>query len=416
MGVCFKTCFLLFFAFLLILNHLFNIISMNDNNGSAGAAGCALYVHFPFCRSRCLYCAFYSSVGKIDRQKAYVDALCRELLEHKVWIEEHAPLRTIYFGGGTPSAIDSELLGEFCSYIYKVTGSYMELQEFTMEVNPEDVTSSVALQWHNAGITRFSMGVQSMKSDELRAIGRRHSAEVVNNAAGILHPLGQLSLDLICGLPYQSVDSFMYSLDGVLRLRPDHLSVYMLEMEKESALARLVRNGRVSVPGEDVVEEMYRRMCKIVTDAGYMHYEISNFALPGKRSLHNSSYWDGTPYIGLGPSAASYPSVSCRSVNNADLDSYIREGAKRSVEYLSEIEMQEEYIFTRMRTSSGISKADFICRYGENAFNDLMQRAQEYIKGGYLCYNSDRLYLNGVDGYMISDAVMVALLPDRPQG
>lgn len=374
--------------------------------------GCALYVHFPFCRSRCLYCAFYSTVGPAVRHIDYLNALMAELRRNKNWIAVHAPVRTIYFGGGTPSLIDARLMREFCTLLIKELGNDLRLEEFTIEANPEDIRPEALREWLKAGVTRISLGVQSMHPDELRAVGRRHSPRDVAGAVKLISTNADVSIDLICGLPLQSEGSFSESLDAVLELEPDHISVYMLELEDGSALHKLVSSGKVAVPSDGDVATMYVNACRKMDNAGLEQYEISNFALPGHHSRHNSSYWDGTPYLGLGPSAASFPAHDRRRVNSASLKQYMQGGAAAILtEELSPLQQQEEYILTRLRTIKGICLADFSVKFGNSAADALCMRAGSDIKNGLLAFSGGWLRLNGPEACLVSDAVMVRLMP-----
>lgn len=374
------------------------------------AGGCGIYVHVPFCRSRCLYCAFYSSVGKADMTGKYFEALGREAEEWREEILAHAPVRTVYFGGGTPSIVEPTLIADFMEKLRDMTGEAFQPQEVTLEVNPEDVGEERAEAWSRAGITRFSMGVQSLVDSELRSIGRRHSEAQVREAARLLGAHGDLSLDLICGLPGQTLESFAYSLKGIIEMCPQHISIYMLELEEDSVLTRLVKGGRKQVPCDDVVEEMYLTLCRELAEAGYEHYEISNFAQPGHRSRHNSAYWTGRPYIGLGAAAAGYPEPDRRYVNPADLDAYINNVSEfREWEHLSPVEMSEEYILTRLRTDRGIDLSDYGNRFGADAPARLLKNAEGYISRGLLIGDTT-LRLASPQACLLSDAIMADLI------
>lgn len=373
--------------------------------------GCGIYVHVPFCRSRCLYCAFYSLTGKADMAAKYFDALSREYVEWKEWMLAHAPVRTVYFGGGTPSIVEPELITGFMAQLRDISVEASRLEEVTLEVNPEDVREEKVQAWSRAGITRFSMGVQSLVDTELRGIGRRHTADQVREAALMLGQYGDLSLDLICGLPGQTLESFSYSLKSIIGLRPGHISIYMLELEEDSALSRLVKAGKKRVPDENMVEEMYLTLCRELLHAGYEHYEISNFALPGHRSGHNCSYWNGRPYIGLGAAAAGYPTPNRRYVNPPDIDAYINNNVSelREWECLSTIEITEEYILTRLRTDRGINIDDYAVRFGEKELCRLLDNAEEYIRRGLLLKDTS-LRLASPRACLLSDAIMTDLI------
>lgn len=374
--------------------------------------GCGVYVHVPFCHSRCLYCAFYSTVGENLRQEEYFAALAREARDWSGWMTHHAPVRSVYFGGGTPSLAEPRLIVGFLTEMMVMLGECFRPEEVTLEVNPEDVTGPRAQAWAEAGVNRFSMGVQSLVDEELRMIGRRHTAEQVRKAAEMLKRYGDLSLDLICGLPGQTAASFSHSLEEVMTMTPEHISIYMLELEDGSALTRLVKAGKREVPDEQAVEEMYLRLCKRLKEEGYEHYEISNFALPGHRSKHNSAYWNGRPYIGLGAAAAGYPQEDRRYVNPADVNAYIYNVSEaREWERLSPAEQAEEYVLTRLRTAEGINLSEYARRFGESAADGLLAKAEEWLQRNLLCRDNDgRLRLASPQACLLSDAILVDLI------
>lgn len=393
-------------SFLVILPHVFS----SPDNLYKFLLMSSLYVHFPFCRSRCLYCAFFSCVGNKALHAPYVDALKRELETYTQWIADNAPVKTLYFGGGTPSSLSPQLILQLSSFINEMFSDALQITEFTLEVNPEDVNPQNVEQWLLSGITRFSMGVQSMVPAELHAIGRRHSPDDVRNAAHLLLQHADLSMDLICGLPGQSLDSFLYSVDCLLEMNPAHISVYMLELEKNSILTKLIENGKKHIPDDVAVSEMYLKMCRKLSDAGYEHYEISNFALPGKHSRHNCSYWDGTPYLGIGPSAAGYPRYRERYCNAANLDSYIRNGAMKEMEILTNYDLRTEYLLTRLRTSAGIDLHDFSACFGTDETSILLNKAASWIYDNKLEIKENRLRLSSPEACLVSDAIMASLL------
>lgn len=371
--------------------------------------GYSIYIHVPFCRSRCLYCSFYSSTKKVGKQ-LYLSALKNEIIRNIEWLENSGKVKTVYFGGGTPSSIDPELLSELIFFMKDIIGENFQPSEITLEINPEDVSVSNMEIWTKCGINRYSMGVQSLVDEELRLIGRRHDKEQILTAARILHKSGNLSLDLICGLPKQNIKSFNYSLDGILQLHPEHISVYMLELEKNSPLQRLVETGRISLPDENEVRKMYLLMCERLSTCGYEHYEISNFALHGYRSMHNSSYWNGTPYIGFGPGAASYLRYNQRCVNKPDLDAYISEDDIRIIENLSTDELMVEYILTRLRTAHGLNLDEYCNLFGLKEYKRLLKRAYPLIQKRCLTLNDGILFLTNAEACLISDAIMVELI------
>lgn len=303
-----------------------------------------LYVHIPFCRAKCAYCDFYSGPLRGFSPEEYVAALQRELDARRGEVGEFA---TVYIGGGTPSTMPPALLAPF-----------LELApgERTVEVNPEDVTPGFARELRAAGANRVSMGVQSLVDSELAAIGRRHTAARAVEAFETLRNAGfdNISLDLIYGLPGQTADTWKRSLHGLLDLAPEHLSAYLLSYEPGTLLHTRLAAGRIAEAPEELVDEMYTLLCDSTRSAGMEHYEISNFARPGLHARHNSSYWDMTPYIGLGPGAHSFDG-KVRRANPASLKEYMAAPTSAFVtEEENDNERHNDLVMTALRTARGI--------------------------------------------------------------
>lgn len=310
-----------------------------------------LYIHIPYCAAKCAYCDFYSGPLREFEAQAYVDAVHQELdARRKEVLDCDELFQTLYVGGGTPSAINPELLTRFCDMA-------REDSEKTIEVNPEDVTPDWAKKAFSAGFNRVSMGVQSLNDEELRVVGRRHDSNRVFEAFSTLRDAGfaNISLDLIYGLPGQDLASWEKSLQRVIDLRPEHISAYMLSYEPGTKLHALLQTGKLKETEEQTLADMYAMLCNRIDRAGYKHYEISNFALEGQHSRHNSSYWDFTPYLGLGPGAHSFDG-SLRRFNPADLRSYMMNPRKSFVvEPPEPNSLHNDRIITGLRTSRGIS-------------------------------------------------------------
>lgn len=262
--------------------------------------GSGLYIHIPFCHSKCSYCDFYSMPLRHEVENAYIDALLRE------WELRHRELEisptTIYLGGGTPSILSDANLTRLLQGIG--IDRLAALSEVTIEVNPEDVTPQRASLLRESGINRVSMGVQSLDDDLLKAIGRRHDSHTAVKAYETLRAAGfsNISLDLMYGLPSQSMTQWEETLHSMLgRLHPEHLSAYILSYEHGTRMTAMRDAGKLTPVDDDTILQMYSLLCDMSREAGYDHYEISNFALPGHKSRHNSAYWDMSPYIGLVP-------------------------------------------------------------------------------------------------------------------
>ena len=370
-----------------------------------------LYIHIPFCASRCIYCSFYSTT-RLDLRQQYVDAVCREMgmrMLPSAFATDPPTISTVYLGGGTPSQLTVAQLHQLFDtlYIYKVEQN----AEITIEMNPDDVTPQYAAALTGLGINRVSMGAQTFDDQRLRFLHRRHTAAQVSEAVCILRNAGvrNISIDLMYGFPGETIDDWQRDIDAVLALDVEHLSAYCLMVEEGTALYRMMnKGGDFLMCDEETERTMYEQLTDRLTAVGYEHYEISNFARPDYRSRHNSSYWHDMPYIGLGAAAHSYDGV-CRSWNVSDICSYIN--AVNHGELPSEGEILDDdtryndRIATALRTSDGLDLATLTDRHRQYC----IQEAQPFIKDELLSLTDNRLVLTR-RGIFVSDMVMSALV------
>lgn len=342
-----------------------------------------IYIHIPFCVTRCKYCDFYSTTA-FHLRSAYVEALYREIDERRNEICKE-PIRTIYFGGGTPSQLPAEDIGN----ILKAIGA-KHAEEITIEVNPGDATLSYLQALLETGVNRLSMGIQSFHDDRLRLIGRRHTAAEAKRAVQYAREAGfdNLSLDLMYGLPSQTMDEWKSDLEELLRLKPEHISAYCLQWEEGTPLMEMYMRGEVKMTDDELEMKMFDHLMDCLREAGYEHYEVSNFAKPGYHAQHNSSYWDGTPYIGLGAAAHSYDG-HVRSCNPSDITQYIR-GAKREEELLTEEDKYNEYVMLSLRTARGIKRFKVS---NQEALNDLIKNGLLQEKGEMVAATQQGLHI-----------------------
>lgn len=330
-----------------------------------------LYIHIPFCHSKCAYCDFYS-VPRQGVTKEFVNALCNELDTRLAsWPAEIA---TVYIGGGTPSSLSDDMLRQIIGRLPR-----NNFEEFTIEVNPEDVTRERARAWLEMGIDRVSMGVQTLDDNILGIIGRRHSSRQALEALTSIRESGftNISLDLIYGLPQLTADGWRDTLMRILDMRPEHLSAYSLSYENGTRLNAMRMAGKIAeTPAEDV-ERMYGILTDCTRKAGYDHYEISNFALPGHRAIHNSRYWDMTPYIGIGPGAHGWDGRE-RYYNRPSLRDYIAgNGIASSVaEPETDSERFNDMVFTALRTSVGLEIEKAATKFGRQRTDELLRIAR----------------------------------------
>lgn len=372
-----------------------------------------IYIHIPFCATRCSYCDFYSTLLLSEVGERYVDALLAEARLRRGELHG-AVVKTLYLGGGTPSQLPLALLSRLIRGLREVI-DLGAVTEFTVEANPDDVTREWCETVKSLGVNRVSMGVQSFEDEILKLIGRRHTARQVGDAMVSLREAGinNVSIDLIYGLPGQTVSSWAATVDQAVALGPWHISAYGLTYEEGTRLWHQRERGEVTEVPEEQCLEMYRLMTERLQRAGFEHYEISNFALPGWCSKHNSSYWNDTPYLGLGAAAHSYDGQVRRS-NPCDLRTYtdrLLAGEKVcEEERLTPGERYDERVMLGLRTSRGVDARRLREDFGEEAWRHFTREAQRHIDAGNLRLSAGDVYVLTPDGIMLSDSVMRDLL------
>jgi len=402
-----------------------------------------LYIHIPFCKSRCIYCGFYSTT-RLQMRQRYVDAVCREMeLTAQRWLSSPCctPISTVYIGGGTPSQLTFEQLQQFFIYINKVYGTtvFPPLNdnlstkgtstvgdsaakepsesrkpadvEVTIEVNPDDVTEAYASMLARLPVNRVSMGVQTFNDQRLQFLRRRHTAAQITTAVDHLRQAGinNISIDLMYGFPGETIGDWHRDIDRALALGVEHLSAYSLQYEEGTQLTNLLNSHSIMPIGEEVERRMYYDLIDHLTAAGYEHYEISNFALPHRRSRHNSNYWNHTPYIGLGVAAHSFDGNK-RRWNVSDIERYI-EGIENGRPFIDEetisgIMRYNDLVMISLRTIDGLN----LSMLPSEQQSYCLAQSKRYIDSGLLVYDgrSHRLRLTR-NGLFVSDMVIVDL-------
>lgn len=374
-----------------------------------------IYVHIPFCASRCSYCDFYSTLRLNEVGEAYVEALINEAQLRKDELQGEK-VKTLYLGGGTPSQLPVSLLSRLLNGLGKIF-DLNGVEECTVEANPDDVTPEWCAALPSLGVNRVSMGVQSFEDDILRNIGRRHTASQVMAAVSYLRQSGitNISIDLIYGLPGQTLASWTDTVNRAISLEPSHISAYGLTYEPGTRLWYQRERGEITEVPEEQCLEMYKILVERLEDAGFEHYEISNFALPGFRSRHNSSYWNDTPYLGLGAAAHSYDG-QVRRVNPPDLAGYIASLQTGKTCFEEECMMRweryDERVMLGLRTSVGVDAEQLRKDFGEEALRHFVREAQPHIDNGRLCLVDNSHYVLTDKGIMLSDAVIRDLMWD----
>ncbi|MBQ4519778.1 MAG: radical SAM family heme chaperone HemW [Bacteroidaceae bacterium] len=371
-----------------------------------------IYLHIPFCRHRCVYCDFFSSTDQSLRAD-YIKALCRELELRRPYLGR-AKVDTIYVGGGTPSQLSVGELEQIFSYIYKVY-KVSDGAEITLEANPDDLSDRYVADVRAVlPVNRISMGVQTFSDERLRLLRRRHNSAAAIRAVQRCRRAGieNISIDLIYGLPGETLDEWKSDLRCALSLHVPHLSAYHLTYEEGTPLWQMRAKGEVSEVSEETSVEMYARLVSMLEDAGYEHYEISNFCLPGMESRHNSSYWRRVPYLGCGAAAHSYDGVS-RQWNVASVGRYIRGVMEGSMEVereeLDAATRYNDYVVTALRTSWGMSMPVVKKEFGLAFYEYCMRFARSYIERGLLELEGRVLRLTR-KGVLLSDGVISDLL------
>ena len=373
-----------------------------------------LYIHIPFCASRCIYCGFYSTT-LMELRDRYVDALCQEMtLRQEALVQQGLPLPsldTIYIGGGTPSQLSPRHLKILFDHINKVFSN--KATEVTIEMNPDDVTEEYAHALSQLSVNRVSMGAQTFDDTRLRFLNRRHNARQVPQAVKTLREAGisNISIDLMYGFPGETIDNWQDDITKALDLGVEHLSAYCLMIEEGTVLYEKMRNGeneRMRECDEELERQMYYTLTERLKAAGYEHYEISNFALPGRRSRHNSSYWTDLPYIGLGAAAHSYDGRS-RCWNVADIRQYINgiENGSPVIdqEWLNDDSRYNDRVMLSLRTCEGIDLSTL--QPADRTY--LLSLAQKYIDNRLLTAEGDHLRLSN-EGLFVSDMIMSDLM------
>ena len=377
---------------------------------------CGLYIHVPFCKSRCIYCDFYSTTCGADQRREYVEALMHEMQCRHDYLGA-TTLSSVYIGGGTPSTLTADELGRIFGAINR-HWTLAPSSEVTLEANPDDITADYARALAALPVNRVSMGVQTFNDESLRFLRRRHTAAQVHEAIDRLLAAGidNLSIDLIYGLPGQTLEQWQQDLDKALALPVSHLSAYALIYEEGTALYRLREQGKVAEASDELSLQMFEMLMDKAAEAGFRHYEISNFALPHREARHNSGYWSGMHYLGLGPAAHSYDGAS-RQWNTPDLGAYLKADGDTATAGLITTEAltprirQEETLLTRLRTARGLDLAAFRRDFGQQALDALLARALPYINNGTLVLKGETLTLSR-KGIFISDGIISSLFED----
>lgn len=370
-----------------------------------------IYLHIPFCKTRCIYCDFYSTT-RSELKTRYVHALCHELGMRKEYLKGE-PIETIYFGGGTPSQLEE---ADFKRIFETIRENYgMEhCREITLEANPDDLSQEYLKMLSSLPFNRISMGIQTFDDTTLRLLKRRHNSQTAIEAVRRCREAGfqNISIDLIYGLPGETKGRWENDLRQAIRLDVEHISAYHLTYEEDTPIYNMLKQHQIEEVDEDSSLQFFTLLIEHLQNAGYEHYEISNFCLPGLHSRHNSSYWTEKQYLGCGPSAHSYNGIS-RQWNVASLDKYI-EGISSGnptfeVEELDLYTRYNDFVITHIRTQWGMPLPKLGKQYGEELYKYCLRMATPHLQQGTLEIKNDTLKLTR-KGVFISDGIMSDML------
>ncbi len=386
--------------------------------GRATPESTGVYVHIPFCRSKCDYCGFVSVPLDASRAERYLDAIVQEIATFTESEVNERRVDTIYFGGGTPSLMPVAHIAaimEACRARFSLTRNC----EISMEANPGTLAEEKVKGYQILGVNRVSLGAQSFSDPELAALGRVHTVSQIVESAAVLKAYGltNLSLDLMLGIPGQNEGQWMDSLESAVALEPAHLSVYMLELDPKVPLYGSLQRGERSVPDDDLVADWYLRAIDFLASRGYRQYEISNFARPGCECRHNLKYWRREPVLAFGAAAHSFDGIS-RYANMASLDGYLRsvEEETSAVEWREEVEPfreLEEVLFLGLRLNCGLDWRDLRRKYGRDRLSAFEPSIKEMARAGLLEWFGSTIRLTR-RGMLLSNEVFQNFVGRRP--
>lgn len=389
---------------------------LEKEHNFTGRPELGIYIHIPFCIQKCLYCDFISFPNKLELQEKYVDKLIEEIEQEKELFSKYN-VTTIYIGGGTPSAIESKYIRKLLEKVKKNINSKWtedskwakdetEKIEVTIEVNPGTVTRQKLLEYKQAGVNRLSIGLQSTNNELLKEIGRIHTYEDFVHTYELAIEIGfqNINVDLMIGLPNQTIHDIKGSLQKIIHnqpQKPQHISVYSLIVEPETPMEKLIEKGNLTLPTDEEERKQYQYVKNMLELEGYKHYEISNFAINGKQSQHNTNCWKQKEYIGFGVAAHSYIDRK-RFSNTENLEEYLKEDWKK-IKTVHEVQTQEEqekeYMLLGLRQLDGVKVSSFKTKFGKNPIFEFRKEIEKLVNDGLLEVDLDciRLTRKGLD-------------------
>lgn len=356
-------------------------------------SNCGLYIHVPFCKSKCAYCDFYRIIdlGLLDK---YVESLICELGSYK---DKLSKIDTIYFGGGTPSVLGHKRLDMILKYIIQ-NYDLSELRELTVECNPENVDDDLIKILSENGVNRISLGVQTLDNNMLKCLGRRHDEKKVYESIDIIRKYGikNISVDMIFGLPKIGNYEFEKDVEKFVNLDIEHLSIYALSYESGSWLTKLVEKGKIKPLDDDSVADQYSYITKVMCDKGFYHYEISNYSKKGFQSKHNSACWKRIPYIGVGPGASSFDGKK-RWSNIPDLEKYVNGNIEKEEDIIDEKDIYNEIVMLGLRTAEGVCIDNIDVKYR----SIFLSEANKLIEEGKMMKKNSNYFIKESEWFLL---------------
>lgn len=390
-------------------------LGLNIDENSAKRS-LSIYVHIPFCSSKCAYCSFVSMIASDDDKKRYFEDLVSEIKLQAQKYRSIYSVSSIYIGGGTPSSLDYYYIRDLLSSIYK-NFAVKNSAEITIEINPNSVDKNKIREYILSGVNRFSIGLQSISPKVLKEMGRTHTADDYQKAINTIHDFGikNISTDIIIGYPGQKLQDVKDVLALLIKLEIPHISAYMLSVEKGTKLKKLVDNGSVGLPDEDLVVNMYNYIYNTLTENGYNRYEFSNFAKPTYESFHNRVYWKRKDYLGVGLAAHSYIDGT-RFANTENIVKYAQSlEDKKEVpvaisKTLTDEEKKEESVMLSLRTAEGLNLDLYKEEFGENFLAKKKSKITKLIKEGFLILSKDNHLICTNKGFLVLNAIILELV------
>lgn len=376
----------------------------------------SIYVHIPFCNSKCNYCAFVSKVGTNAEKDAYVKDVIAEIKMRAQEYNQYFAVASIYIGGGTPSCMENYAIRDILTCIYK-NFNVKNSAEITIEVNPNAVTKQKIREYILAGVNRFSIGLQCASQKVLAAMGRTHTVEDFNATVAAIrdHGIANISTDLIIGYPGQTLKNVQDSVDHLIKLKIPHISTYILQVEDGTKLKKLVDSNAAYLLSEEQTIAMYTYVSKKLKENGYHKYELSNFALPGFASYHNQVYWDRTDYLGFGVAAHGYMAGVRFNNTNSFVEYHkciteLKKPPVSSAQELSQNEKREEMIMLSLRTSKGLNTKKYEQEFGTSLIASKKDKIANLIKNGYLILDKDGVLKATEKGYLVLNRIVYELV------